>query len=91
DGKGSLPERLEKLDAERVLVLVDFDPEGQRLARFVSHYLTRRGVDADLSVWRGLKSCLGGEVRDVEGLANYLARRSGGARRRSRAAPRASQ
>jgi len=79
-GKGTLPERLEKVSAKHVLVLVDFDPEGERLAHVVSHMLNRRGVNADLSVWRSIRSYLKKDVRDIEGLANYLLRRSGEAR-----------
>ncbi|MGQ9513886.1 MAG: toprim domain-containing protein [Thermoproteota archaeon] len=79
-GKGSLPERLERIGTKRVIVLVDFDPEGELLARTVARLLTRGKATVDLSVWRSLRSYLKSDVRDIEGLATYFLNHSKGSR-----------
>jgi 5S rRNA maturation endonuclease (ribonuclease M5) len=75
-GRGSISERVGRVDAKNVIILMDFDPEGHHLAKLMYRALTTRGRAVDLSTWRRLKSYLGREVRDVEGLASYISRRS---------------
>jgi len=75
-GRGSISERLGRVDAKNLIILMDFDPEGQYLAKLLYRLLTTRGRIADLSTWRRLKSYIGKDVRDIEGLAAYISRRS---------------
>jgi len=75
-GIGSISERLERLDAKKVIIMMDFDPEGGHLAKLVYRLLAARGRRVDLTTWRTLKSYIRRDVRDVEGLAAYVLRRS---------------
>lgn len=75
-GRGTISERLERISAVRIIVLVDFDPEGKDLAKLVSRLLERAGRSVDLSFWRRLRAYLGRDVRGIEGLVAYVERRS---------------
>jgi len=71
-GSGAISERLGRLDAKNVIVLMDFDPQGRHLARLAQRLLSARGRKVDLTTWRMLKSYVGKDVRDIEGLASYI-------------------
>lgn len=75
-GSGSISEKLERMDAKNIIVLMDFDPKGRHLAKLVHRLLAARGRKVDLTTWRMLKSYVGRDVRDVEGLAAYVLRLS---------------
>ena len=86
-GSGSISERLERMDAKNIVVLMDFDPKGRYLAKLVHRLLAARGRMVDITIWRMLKSYIGRDVRDVEGLASYVLRNSTGVRRNTGGAP----
>jgi len=70
---GSLLERLEGLGGcERVVVLTDFDREGEELALRCSKYLRLMGVEPLLEPREKLKKLLRKEVKDVEGMVHLL-------------------
>jgi len=75
-GSGSISERLERIDAKKIIVLTDFDPKGRHLAKLAHRLLAARGRKVDLTTWCMLKSYVGRDVRDVEGLAAYVLRTS---------------
>jgi len=75
-GSGAISERLERLDAKNVIILMDFDPKGMHLAKLAHRLLSARGRKVDLTTWRMLKSFVGRDVRDIEGLAAYVLRLS---------------
>ncbi len=74
DGR-SLPDLLEDLrEYRRVIVLTDFDREGEELAARCSRYLRVMGVEPLLDPRERLKRLLRKEVKDVEGMAHFLLR-----------------
>ena len=64
---------LEKLDGfEDVVLLTDFDREGVELRLWLYQELSRRGVRADDSSWRRIRSLARPEVRSVEELPSFM-------------------
>jgi len=61
---------------DKVVILTDFDREGEELASRISDVLTRRGVDVNLEVRRKLSYILKGEVKGFEDLSSLLDRLS---------------
>ena len=86
-GSGSSSEKLERIDAKEITILTDFDPKGRHLAMLAHRLLAARGRKVDLTIWRMLKSYVGSDVRDVEGLARYVLRPSTRVRRNTGGAP----
>lgn len=69
-----LADQLDEVEGDEVILLVDFDGEGRRLARSVISYLGGRGVKVRSFFWRRMKALLRRDVKDVEGLPSYLER-----------------
>ncbi|KXB09160.1 hypothetical protein AKJ35_00490 [candidate division MSBL1 archaeon SCGC-AAA833F18] len=59
---------------EKVVVLTDFDQEGDKLARFSSKHLPKLGVDAELDLRKKLKKYVRKGVKDIEGLSKFFKR-----------------
>jgi len=62
--------------SDRVVILTDFDHEGEELASRISEVLTKRGVEVNLEVRRKLSHILRGEVKGFEDLGPLLDRLS---------------
>jgi 2,5-diamino-6-(ribosylamino)-4(3H)-pyrimidinone 5'-phosphate reductase len=73
NGGRNLLSLLEGLEGcPRVIVLTDFDREGEELALKCSRYLRVMGVEPLLDPRERLKKLLRREVKDVEGMARFL-------------------
>ena len=62
----------ETVEDREVVVLVDFDRAGVRLAEKLSRMLEAWGVHVNLDIWLKLRALMGRQVKDVEGLTSYL-------------------
>lgn len=60
----------------RIVILTDFDPEGDELASRISEVLIKRGVNVNLELRRKLLYILKGEVKGFEDLSPLLDRLS---------------
>ena len=63
---------LDDVNAEEVILLVDFDDYGVTLAKNIIRYLEGKGVKVNVTFWKMLKAMVRREVKDVEGLPSYL-------------------
>ncbi|MBS7610171.1 toprim domain-containing protein [Candidatus Bathyarchaeota archaeon] len=72
---GSYLEVVEEISNHKeVVILTDFDRRGEEMASILTEDLEGRGVKVNLSLrWR-IASLIGKDVKDVEGLASYIAR-----------------
>jgi 2,5-diamino-6-(ribosylamino)-4(3H)-pyrimidinone 5'-phosphate reductase len=72
---GSYLEAVEEASNHReVIILTDFDRRGEEMASILGKDLEGRGVKVNLTLrWR-MASLIGKDVKDVEGLASYMAR-----------------
>ena len=70
----SLKEAVERLPGKpgEIILLMDFDRAGVKLTSTLARRLEAGGFHPNLEFWLKLKSLLGREVKDVEGLASYL-------------------
>ena len=57
---------------ERVIVLTDFDEQGEKLANFCERHLEKLGTEVDLEFREDLKSYLRKGVKDIEGMARFV-------------------
>lgn len=69
-----LADQLDRIEAEEVLLLTDFDREGEELFKEACMYLESRGVKVRGYVWRKMKAVVERDVKDVEGIPGYLER-----------------
>jgi len=69
-----LADQLDEIEGDEVILLVDFDREGEELSKSVISYLGCRGVKVRTYLWRGMKALVKRDVKDVEGLPSYLER-----------------
>jgi len=63
---------LDDVEAEEVILLVDFDDYGVTLAKNIILYLEGRGVKVNHVFWRQIKNIVKRDVKDIEGLPSYL-------------------
>jgi dTMP kinase len=72
-GPLKIAERLfnEKMNA---VILTDWDPEGERIAKELQRCLSSLCVRYDFSIRRRLRSVCGNEIRDIESLPSFNAR-----------------
>ena len=56
----------------RVIILMDFDRAGDKLAKFCAEHLQRLGVEPVVELREKLKVLLRKDVKDVEGLASFM-------------------
>lgn len=61
----------EKFEKE-VILLLDFDRRGRELMKRLKQSLEKAKIKPNITFWRELKSIIGKEVKDVEGLASYM-------------------
>ena len=55
-----------------VIVFMDFDRRGREWTQRLARGFERMGVKANLVFWRRLRGLVGGDLKDIEGLATYL-------------------
>jgi len=70
----TLLDQIDKIEGTEVILLVDFDKEGVKLAKKIVSYLSPKGIKVRRSYWRKIKSLIGRDVKDVEGVYSYLER-----------------
>lgn len=73
---GSYLDAVEEASTQReVIILTDFDRRGDEMAAFLKEDLEGRGVKVNLTLRRRIASLVRKDVKDVEGLASYVAKR----------------
>lgn len=55
-----------------IILLLDFDRRGTELTKRLAQRLERRRIKSNMFFWKGLKSMVGRDVKDIEGLTTYL-------------------
>lgn len=55
-----------------IILLLDFDRRGIEWTKRIVQHLVRMRIKPNLFFWHGLRSIVGRDVKDVEGLAAYL-------------------
>jgi len=65
----------EEFADRKIVVLTDFDREGEFLNKRISRHLSQIGVEHDLSYRRKLKCLVKNGVREVEDIHPYFAKR----------------
>ncbi len=69
-----LLDQLDKIGGTEVILLVDFDKEGIKLAKKIVRYLNLKGIKVSLFYWRRIKLLIGRDIKDIEGVSSYLER-----------------
>jgi 5S rRNA maturation endonuclease (ribonuclease M5) len=69
-----LLDQLDKIEGTEAILLVDFDKEGIKLVKKIVNYLHFRGIKVRRFYWRRIKSLMGKDIKDVEGMHSYLER-----------------
>lgn len=59
--------------AQEVVLLMDFDRRGKEWTKKLKQHLEKMRIKPNTSFWRRLLSLTGHEVKDIEGLASYMA------------------
>ncbi|MBS3815027.1 MAG: toprim domain-containing protein [Hadesarchaea archaeon] len=57
-----------------IIVLTDFDQEGDKLAQFSKKHLPKLGVEPEMELRTKLKKYLRKGVKDIEGLSEFIRR-----------------
>ena len=63
---------VESLGRNEIILLLDFDRRGTEWTKRIVQRLERTRIKSNMFFWNGLKSIVGKDVKDVEGLAAYL-------------------
>lgn len=67
-----LVSEIEKANAEKTILLLDFDRRGKELTKKLKQHMDKTGIKLDINFWLELLALLSTEVKDVEGLASYM-------------------
>ena len=71
--RGSLLDFLSMMNTyNEVLVLTDFDREGEELAKFIEKELASMKIKSNFSLWKELKGLASHDLNAMEGLAGYI-------------------
>lgn len=62
----------ESQQENKIILLLDFDRRGAEWTKRIALRLERRRIKVNMFFWNGLKSIVGRDVKDIEGLATYL-------------------
>lgn len=73
--KETLEKNPEEFVNRKIVVLTDFDREGELLSKRISKHLSETGVDHDLSYKRRLRRLVRNGVHEVESIDPYFAKR----------------
>ncbi len=65
-------EEIEKTGKPEVILLFDFDRRGKEWTRRLASCLEGLKITPNLVFWRTLLGLVGHDIKDIEGLANYL-------------------
>ena len=64
---------VEECETQEVILLLDFDRRGKEWTKRLKQYLEKMQIKPNIFFWKKLLSIAGREVKDVEGLASYMA------------------
>lgn len=64
---------VEECETQEVILLLDFDRRGREWTKRLKQYLEKMQIKPNIFFWKKLLSIAGREVKDVEGLASYMA------------------
>ncbi len=65
-------QEIERLEAEEVILLLDFDRRGKEGIQRLQQDLERANIKSDLGFWRELRGLVGREISCIESLPSYL-------------------
>jgi len=68
----TLIDLLDTVQADELIVFVDFDRDGRQLVGRITSYLETRGVKVNLGYWKEISALVRHDVKDIEGLPSYL-------------------
>ena len=63
---------LDEIQAEEVILLVDFDEYGTTLAKNIIQYLEGKGITINFIFWKKIRAIVKRDVKDIEGLPSFL-------------------
>jgi len=63
---------IERTNAKKVILLLDFDRRGQQATMHLKQNLERAKITPNAEFWRSLKGLLGKEIQCIESLVPYL-------------------
>ena len=63
---------VEKVSAQEVILLFDFDRRGKEWTKRIKQQLERARIKPNITFWCELLSIVGRDVKDVEGLTAYM-------------------
>ena len=68
----ALVTEIEKLDADEVILLLDFDRRGKEWTKRITQYLEQTRVRPNTYFWQELRNLVSRDTKDIEGLLPYL-------------------
>ena len=68
----ALVTEIEKLDAEEVILLMDFDRRGKEWTNRLTQHLEQTKVKPNTFFWQELHNFVSHDIKDIEGLLPYL-------------------
>ncbi len=63
---------IEEQNISKVILLLDFDRRGREWAKRLKQRLEEKRIKVDINFWNKLRTLVGHDVKDVEGLPTYL-------------------
>jgi len=63
---------VEAYGTREVILLLDFDRRGREWTKSLKQHLEKMQIKANVVFWKKLRTIVGREVKDVEGLTSYM-------------------
>jgi 5S rRNA maturation endonuclease (ribonuclease M5) len=63
---------IEEQNISKVILLLDFDRRGKELAKRLKQRLEEERIKVDINFWNKLRTLVGHDIKDIEGLSTYL-------------------
>jgi 5S rRNA maturation endonuclease (ribonuclease M5) len=63
---------IEEQNTSKVILLLDFDRRGKELAKRLKQRLEEERIKVDINFWNKLRTLVGHDIKDIEGLSTYL-------------------
>ncbi len=63
---------IEASGTREAILLLDFDRRGREWTKKLKQHLEKMRIKPDTVIWKKLRSIVGREVKDVEGLSSYM-------------------
>jgi len=63
---------IEEQNISKVILLLDFDRRGKELAKSLKQRLEEERIKVDINFWNKLRTLVGHDIKDIEGLPAYL-------------------